>query len=286
MQCTEGMTLTSPSILILGGTGKTGRRISDILRDNQANVRTAARAGADVFFDWTDPTTHAAALTGVDRVYLVPPAFQTAFADTVIAFIKQAQAVGVQHVTYLSARGVEHAPDDVALRAVELYLMGGHGPLHTILRPSFFMQNFIEGSFADALTTGILALPAGDGAEAFIDALDIASVAAATLMAPAEHEGVQYELTGPDAITHAQVTEQLSAQGYPVTYQSVPVGEWITQATASGLPSDYAGFLAALLSGVADGKGARPTADVQRVLGRPPTPLSAVIARELKPAAA
>ncbi|MBG6054413.1 uncharacterized protein YbjT (DUF2867 family) [Salinibacterium sp. CAN_S4] len=275
------MTRSDSLTLILGGTGKTGRRIARILREANTPVRTAARSGADVSFDWDDTATHANALLGVDRMYVVPPAFQTDFASTVIGFIEQAKRAGVQHFTYLSARGIEHAPDNVALRAVELHLLNEDSPTFTILRPSFFMQNFTEGAFASALSTGTLALPAGDGAEAFIDAYDIASVAAATLRDPSSHAGSQYELTGPAALTHAEVARNLSASGHRVEYQPVSPADWIQQATSHGLPADYAGFLAALLSEIGEGNGARPTGEVERILGRPATALSEVVKREI-----
>lgn len=274
----------SPTILVLGGTGKTGRRLAALLRDQGAIVRTAARSGADLAFDWADPATHAAALVDVDRLYLVPPALRLDFTDTVLDFVEHAQAAGVQHVTYLSARGVEQAPADVAMRAVELDLVGRDHLTHTILRPAFFMQNFTEGAFADARRTGVLALPAGDGAEAFIDVHDIADVAAATLLSPPTHRGAQYELTGPEVLTHAEVAAHLSLHGRQVTYEAVSAEVWIAGVTSAGLPADYAGFLAALLAGIGEGHGARPNDTVQQVLGRPPVALSAVLDRDLSPA--
>lgn len=244
-------------------------------------VRTAARSGADVFFDWDDQSTYADALAGVQRLYLVPPALRSDFAPTVTAFIDKAQQAGVQHITYLSAGGIQYAPEDVALRAVELHLMAAESLTFTILRPSFFMQNFTEGNFAYALTTGTLALPAGDGEEAFIDAHDIASVAAATLLDPLSHAGGQYELTGPEALTHRDIAQQLSASGHTVAYQSVAPADWIQLAASNGLPAEYAGLLAHLLSNIAEGKGARPTGEVQRILGRPANPFAVVVEREI-----
>ena len=98
------------AILLLGGTGKTARRIAPRLRLAGATVRTAARSNADVRFDWDDPTTHDAALEGIDAVYLVPPSLRLDHAPLVIAFLDRAQAAGVTHVTALSARGVELRP--------------------------------------------------------------------------------------------------------------------------------------------------------------------------------
>lgn len=267
------------TVLILGGTGKTGRRIATLLGNAGLDVRTAARSGADVAFSWSDSATHAAVLAGADRVYLVPPTLDLGFAGPVHDFLDRAQAAGVGHVTYLSARGVEQAPPQVAMRAVELDLAARDGLTYTILRPAFFMQNFTEGAYAEALTTGTLALPAGDGAEAFIDVLDIAAAAAASLQDPAAHAGAEYELTGPEALTHTQVAALLSRPDRPVTYVPLTVENWVAGATAAGLPADYAAFLAGLLAGIANGDGARPTDAVQRATGRPPTALRQVLAR-------
>src|SRR5688500_8807799 len=115
------------AILLLGGTGKTARRIAPRLRLAGATVRTAARSHADVRFDWDDPTTHDAALEGIDAVYLVPPSLRLDHAPLVIAFLDRAQAAGVTHVTALSARGVNFAPPEAAMRAIELDLLARTG---------------------------------------------------------------------------------------------------------------------------------------------------------------
>ncbi|HEX3828858.1 MAG TPA: hypothetical protein VHV82_16475, partial [Sporichthyaceae bacterium] len=130
----------APSVtLVLAGTGKTGSRLAGKLAKRGLDVRTAARNGADVVFDWDDATTHPPALRGIDRLYLVAPVMRMDFADQVATFLDLAQAGGVRHVTYLSAYGIEQAPPQIALRAVELDL-GGRGLItHCILRPAWFM---------------------------------------------------------------------------------------------------------------------------------------------------
>ncbi len=129
---------------MLAGTGKTGSRVAANLTKLGLGVRTAARHGADVRFDWDDPATHSSALADVDRVYLVAPVLRTDFADQVSSFLDLAEAAGVRHVTYLSAFGVDQAPPQVALRAVELDLMSRGAITYSILRPAWFMQNFSE----------------------------------------------------------------------------------------------------------------------------------------------
>src|SRR3982075_3948725 len=118
------MTNAPSNTLVLAGTGKTGSRVAAKLTKLGLSLRTAARHGADVRFDWDDPTTHSPALADVDRVYLVAPVMRMDFADQVSSFLDLAEAAGVRHVTYLSAFGVDHAPPQVAHGAVELDLMG------------------------------------------------------------------------------------------------------------------------------------------------------------------
>ncbi len=262
------------NILILGGTGKTGRRIAAALRETGATVRTAARSGADVVFDWAEPTTHAAALDGIGRVYLVPPALSLDFAEPVSNFLDQAQIAGVQHVTYLSANGVQFAPPETAMRAIELNLESRPQLTHAILRPAWFMQNFSEGAFAPMVAAGTIALPAGTGSEAFIDVRDIVAAAAATLRNPGEHAGKHYELTGPQALTFAEVATELSnAVGRPITYVPIPAAEFVDTLVQYGLPVDYSAFLANLLEGISNGQGARPGAGVFAATGIEPRTL-------------
>jgi uncharacterized protein YbjT (DUF2867 family) len=258
------------TILLLGGTGKTARRIAPRL--STATVRTAARSGADVRFDWDDTTTHDAALEGVDAVYLVPPALRLDFAPLLSAFLDRAEAAGVRHVTLLSARGVEHAPPELALRAAELDLAGRTKLTHSILRPGWFMQDFDEYFFQPAIAAdGVIVAPTGDGAEAFVHADDIADVAAATLLAPAEHAGAAYALSGPEALTFEQVAERIAAAaGRPVRHVDPPVEQWVAGAAEGGIPFDYAQLLGALFDNVRANATAAVTDDIKRVTGHAP----------------
>lgn len=267
------------TVLILGGTGKTGRHLVATLRSAGADVRTAARSGADARFDWDDPATHDAALAGVDRVYLVPPALRLDHAPIVAGFLERAGAAGVRHTTLLSAFGVQYAPAESPLRAVELAVIGGPVPSWSILRPAWFMQNFTEGAFVPLVERGTLTLPAGDGAEAFIDTSDIAAAAAATLRDPAGHAGAEYDLTGPEALTLAEVARLLSdGLGRPVGYSPVPVPEFTAALISGGIPADYAGLLAGLLELISVGQGSRPTTGVADATGREPRTFAAVLA--------
>ena len=256
--------------LVLGGTGKTGSRVASRLNGLGHSVRTAARHGADALFDWDDPATHRTAIEGVDRVYLVAPVMRTRFAPQVSAFLDLAESAGVEHITYLSAYGIDQAPPEVALRAVEIDLMGRVSVTHSILRPAWFMQNFSE-TFLKPID-GAIIVPTGDGGEAFVDAEDIAAVAAATLADPSAHGGAQYAPTGPERLTVSEAAGVIgSVTRRPIRHVDVDRRAWVDGAIASGVPTEYGEMLLLLTQTIASGDGSRPTDDVQAVTGAPPT---------------
>jgi uncharacterized protein YbjT (DUF2867 family) len=266
----DAMTDANKTILILGGTGKTGARVARRLTELGHLVRTAARANADARFDWDDPSTHTAALEAADRVYLVAPVMRTRFASQVSAFLDLAEAAGVRHVTFLSVYDMNRAPSEVALRAVELDLIGRDAMTHTIIRPAWFMQNFSE-TFLEPID-GAITVPTGDGGEAFVDAEDIAAVAAATLADPSSHDGAEYAPTGPERLTVGQAAEIIgSVVDTPIRHVDVDRDAWVAAAVASGVPADYGEMLVLLTETVASGQGSQPNRDVEVVTGVPPT---------------
>ena len=263
------MTNAPSDILVLAGTGKTGSRLAAKLAKLGLSVRTAARNGADVHFDWDDATTHRPALQGVDRLYLVAPVMRMDFADQVATFLDLAEAAGVRHVTYLSAYGIDQAPPQVALRAVELDLIGRGVITHSILRPAWFMQNFSE-TFLKPVD-GVITVPTADGSEAFIDAEDIAAVAAETLASPDAHAGAAYALTGSEAITVSEAAEVIAGvTGKPLKHNDIDRDVWIQGSVAAGVPAEYGEMLRMLTETIASGMGSRPNDNVRKVTGAPP----------------
>jgi uncharacterized protein YbjT (DUF2867 family) len=264
------MTETGSMTLVLGGTGKTGARVATRLTGLGLAVRTAARHGGDTRFDWDDPATHRNAVEGADRVYLIAPVMRTRFAPQVSAFLDLAEAVGVRHVTYLSAYGIEVAPPEVAPRAVELDLIGRSSLTHSIVRPAWFMQNFSE-TFLKPLDDAIV-VPTGNGGEAFVDAEDIAAVVVATLTDPEAHAGAEYAPTGPDILTVSEAAEIISGvTGRPVRHVDIDRRAWVDGVIASGVPAEYGEMLQLLTATIASGRGSRPNDDVEKVTGAPPT---------------
>jgi uncharacterized protein YbjT (DUF2867 family) len=248
------MTNAPSNTLVLGGTGKTGSRVAAKLTRLGLGVRAAARHGADVRFDWDEPA---------------PPPPPPDFAEQVSSFLDLAQAAGVRHVTYLSAFGIDHAPPHVAHRAVELDLIGRGAITHSILRPAWFMQNFSE-TFLKPIH-GVIRVPTGDGAEAFVDAEDVAAVAAATLASPDAHAGAQYAPTGPEALTVSAAADIIAdVTGQPAKHNDIDREAWIDGTVAAGVPAAYGEVLRMLTETIASGNGSRPNNDVENVTGKPP----------------
>ncbi|MFF5174623.1 NmrA family transcriptional regulator [Micromonospora sp. NPDC000089] len=257
--------MTAPEkTLVLGGTGKTGRRVASRLTARGLPVRIGSRAGTPPF-DWTDPDTWAPALRSVGALYLAyqPDLAASGAAGTVGALAELAGRHGVRRIVLLSGRGEPAAA--AAERAV-----AAAGPDCTVLRASWFAQNFSEGYLRDGVLAGEVALPVGDVPEPFVDADDIADVAVAALTGDLP-PGVVHELTGPRALTFAEaVAEIAAAAGRPVRFVPVSVDEYADELTAAEVPEEVAGLLTYLFTEVLDGRNAAPTDGVRRALGRPP----------------
>jgi uncharacterized protein YbjT (DUF2867 family) len=256
--------MTTPSLtLVLGASGKTGRRVADRLRARGLAVRIGSR-NANPAFDWEDRSTWGPALAGVTAVYVsfYPDIAVPGAPETIEAFTQAALANGTRRIVLLSGRGEEEAQ-----RAEQMLQAAGAD--WTIVRCSWFMQNFDEGHFRDALLAGELALPIGDVREPFVDADDIADVAVAALTDDA-HIGKVYELTGPRAITFAEAVAAIAdASGRTLRYSTIPMSAFVDGSREQGVPDDFIGFLVYLFTEVLDGRNSEPTDGVQRALGRP-----------------
>ncbi|MEW2394549.1 NmrA family protein [Streptomyces sp. NPDC046862] len=256
--------------LILGGTGRTGSLLAAGLAPRGITPRTAARGGADVRFDWDDPSTHADALVGIDRLYLVTPTLRVSYAGQVGALLDLAEAAGVRHVTHLSVYHADQAPPEIDIAAVEADLASRQGITHAVLRPSWVMQNFADDHLP--VIDGLITAPSAGGREAFVDAVDIAAVAAETLLAPETHAGATYSLTGPQALTFQDIADTIaSVSGRPVAYDDIDQETWINSALAAGVPADYEVMMRWLTGAIITGNGATPTGDIEKVTGRPAT---------------
>ncbi|WP_435870737.1 NAD(P)H-binding protein [Micromonospora globbae] len=261
------------TILVLGATGKTGRRVVARLAEHPVTVREGSRSAAQPF-DWTDRTTWAPVLQGVDAVYLSyhPDLAAPGAADTVGEFTRLAVASGVSRLVLLSGRGEEDA------QASEK-LVQDAGVEWTILRASWFSQNFSEAHLPDPVRDGEVVLPVGDVPEPFVDADDIAEVAVAALIGDG-HAGQLHELTGPRLLTFAEAVAEIStATGRRIDYVQVSPEEYAAALTAEGLPQNVVDLLMYLFTTVLDGRNAHLADGVHRALGRPPRDFAEYAAR-------
>jgi uncharacterized protein YbjT (DUF2867 family) len=260
-------------ILVLGGTGKTGRRVADLLRQAGKRVRIGSRT-AEPRFDWENRTTWGPALQGVKAAYVAyqPDLAAPGALEIVDAFFRQAVECGIEKLVLLSGRGeVEAEQAEQALQATAADW--------TILRASWFFQNFSEGFFVDAIAAGDVALPSGPAAEPFVDVDDIAEIAFAALT-EAGHSRQLYEITGPRALTFAEAIGEIAqATGREISFMATAPEEFRAQLVASGVPGAEADLVIYLFTTVLDGRNT-PLADgVQRALGRPPRDFSDYVRR-------
>ncbi|HEX7307573.1 SDR family NAD(P)-dependent oxidoreductase [Lentzea sp.] len=243
------------TILILGATGKTGRRVTALLG---SAARPASRS-SDTKFDWSVPATWEPAVTGTTAVYVVPPDNPAVLAE----FVPLAVKAGVTRLVLLSMRG---APDDDPSEAA----VKNSGVDWTVLRPTWFMQNFDEDLFAEPVRHGELAVPAGQGLHPFIDVVDIAEVAVVALTEDG-HAGKTYELSGAEPLSFAEMLARIVAvTGKPVVYSDVEPDEFAGSLRGLGYPDEIADLVTMLLVRIRTGEEAHLSDGVQRVLGREP----------------
>ncbi len=260
---------TKPLTLVLGGTGKTGRRVANRLQAMGKSVRIGSRSAAPGF-DWDNEASWDDALKGVTAVYITyaPDLAFPGATDAIQALVRKAKKAGVKRLVLLSGRGEEEA--QASERIVQ-----ASGIDWTIVRASWFNQNFSEGAFIDMVLNGAITLPAGDTPEPFVDADDIADVVVAALTQD-HHAGQLYEVTGPRLMTLADVASDLSAAtGREIAYADVPHDGFMAEIEASGAPKDVAWMLDYLFSTVLDGRNASLADGVARALGRPPKDFAA-----------
>jgi len=249
--------------LVIGGTGKTGRRVAAQLWDRGVPVRIGSRA-TEPPFDWQDPSTWEPALQGVESAYITyyPDLAVPGATEAVAGLIRQALDCQVKRLVLLSGRGEERA------QRAEQVLLNSDAEW-TILRSSWFCQNFSESYLLDGVLHGEVALPAGTVAEPFVDADDIAEVAVAALTEPG-HVGQLYELTGPRLLTFGEAVEEIArASGRPVRYVPISAERYAALLAEQEVPDDVVALLMYLFTTVLDGRNAYLTDGVQRALGRP-----------------
>ncbi|MER6784359.1 NAD(P)H-binding protein [Streptomyces sp. NPDC000658] len=277
---------TTGTTLVIGATGTTGSRTAAQLTAAGHRVKAASRratpvAGTEpVPFDWYDPATHAAALDGVDRVYLIPPLGDSEPAATVLPFLHQARTVGVHRAVLLSSSAIPEggpAVGTVHQALPDLFEQWA------VLRPSWFMQNF-TGTHAHARSIrdgGIIWTAAESGRVGFVDAEDIAAVAACALT-DEQAPNTDLLLTGPEALGYDDIAAIITeVTGQPVVHRRLSYEQMRDRLTTQ-MPVEFAAMLAGMDRAIAEGTEDRITDTVQRLTGRPPRTFRALLEREMR----
>ena len=258
------MMLQDKVTLVVGGNGKTGRRVAERLTQTGVPIRIGSRSGHPQF-DWENQNTWPLALQGVESAYITyyPDVAFPGAVKNVRTFAKLAVDSGVRRLVLLSGRGEEGA------------LLGEQAVKEsdadwTIVRASWFNQNFSEGHLLEPVLSGEVAFPAGNIAEPFVDAEDIADVVTAAL-SEKRHVGQIYEVTGPRLLTFTEAVEEIvKATGRQIRYEPISAEQYGSALLGYGLPADFVTPLVKLFTTVLDGRNARLAEGVQRALGRAP----------------
>ena len=264
------ITDTGP-ILLLGGKGKTGRRVAQRLEARGLAVRIGSRS-AQPRFDWNDATIWPAVLRGASAVYITyqPDLSVDGAVEAIRAFAGAALETGVRRMVLLTGRGEENA------QRAERVLQDS-GADWTIVRASWFAQNFSESFLFDSVLAGEVALPIGGTKEPFIDADDIAEVVVAALT-DAAHIGRLYEVTGPRLLTFAEAVGEIAeASGREIRYREMRPEDYVSLLEAHDVPSADIALVMYLFTNLMDGRNESLADGVERALGRPPRDFAAYV---------
>ena len=254
------------NILVIGGTGKTGRRVVEGLNELGHNVTVGSRKGTPTF-DWEDSSSFAPALKGIDRAYIVyfPDLAVAGSKEAIKALTQAALEAELEKVVLLSGKG------EVEAEACE-QIVANSGLNYTLVRASWFNQNFSEGAFLDFVLSGKVALPMPEAEIPFVDADDIAEVVTSVLVDDS-YNGQTITVTGPRKMTFKQVVDTISKGiGRNLQYTPTSVEEFKDGMKEAGLPDSYVWLFGYLFQEVlGNPENQEVSTDVQKVLGRKAT---------------
>ena len=260
-------------ILVLGATGKTGRRLLPLLDSRGVRAKPTSRTERRGYvpFDWARPQTWLPAVAGVEAIYLVPPDLVEDPSADIAAFLDVAHGAGARRIVVLSSLGLTFPgePPASGRRKVEAAIMRPDFEW-TVIRPSGFHQNFSEGFLAPGVHAGLVRTATGAGKAALVDAHDIAAVTAMALSGEG-HDNQVYAVTGPEALSFGEAVQIIAgATGRPIGHGALSEGEFRALLLGFGLPADYADVVVRDQIAIGDGFGAEVTEVVARVTGRRP----------------
>ena len=249
--------------LVIGGTGKTGRKVVSNLKEQGLNIQIGSRSATPPF-QWEDPSNWSEVLEDIDRMYIVfyPDLAVPGAYEAIERLTEVAKTAGVKKAVLLSGKGEKEAE-----RCEQL--IANSRLDYTLVRASWFNQNFSESFFVDPVKSGYVALPMPDAKIPFVDTGDIADVVTAALTDD-KHNGQTYEVTGPRKLTFGEVVQEISdATGRTISYQPITLEEYTEGMKKAGLPADYIGLFEYLFKEVlGNPKNQVVSSDVERVLGR------------------
>lgn len=264
-------------ILVTGATGNFGGSTAQFLQQKNIPLRAAAhhleklktRFGNETElaqFDWDKPETFTGVLNGITTVSLVPPpVVANDFHTKAKPFIEAAKNAGVRHIVATTALYSDN-PDSIFYETEAL--IKGSGIDFTIIRPSFMFQNFLN-QFLQSVQNGVIYAPSEKGRTSYVDVRNVGEATALVLENPEAHKGKTYSVTGPEALTHAQMadifTQQLSKQ---VIHISPPVEEYKRTLADLGLPAPLYEFLGILYGTIAKAQWEKVTDDYTLLAGK------------------
>jgi uncharacterized protein YbjT (DUF2867 family) len=252
-------------ILVLGANGKTGSRVASKLQDLNIPFRKGSRQAA-IKFDWADKSTWAEVLNGISQVYITfqPDLAMDGSIAKISQFVQLAEKSNVNKLVLLSGRGEYEAE-----RCEQIIMESGLK--WTIVRASWFSQNFSENYLLEPILEGYVTLPADEVKEPFIDIDDIADVVIAALTQN-KHDGKIYEVTGPELLTFKEAVEKIAkATGRDIPFKYISVPGYAAEMKKYGVPSDVIGLISYLFSEILDGRNESITKGVEEALGRKAT---------------
>ena len=257
--------MKSEKILVLGGTGKTGRKVAQQLQEKGKSVRIGSRA-SNPPFDWEKPNTWESALVGIAKVYITfqPDLAVPGALEAIEQFTVAAKKEGVSKLVILSGKGEKEAElcEQVVIHS---------GMDYTVVRASWFNQNFSESFLLDPILQGVVALPRGEAKVPYVDTDDIAEVAVAALLDDA-HIGKIYHLTGPEAFTYREVIAEIAkATGREIKYTPISLSAYAQMLKTHGIPEDYVWLIDYLFTEVlGNPQVSEISNDIEKVLKRKP----------------
>ncbi|MDQ6470835.1 NmrA family transcriptional regulator [Flavobacterium sp. LHD-80] len=255
--------MSKKKILVLGSNGKTGRRVIERLKNNpDVEIRLGSR-NEKIPFDWEKPETWENVLKDIEIVYVTfqPDLAIPSAVETIEKFTVLATKIGVQKIVLLSGRGEKEAQlcEEIVKENAKNW---------TIVRASWFNQNFSESIFLEPILAGIVALPRAEALEPFTDADDIADVVLESLL-DENHNSKTYELTGPRLLTFKEAVNTIAeASGRNITFQGLSLEEYTQMLKEYQVPEDHIWLVNYLFEEVLDGRNSHITSDIEKVLGR------------------